>query len=66
MTNSLYRGKRPPITLLTHAPAFERACERTATYRQRFPFGVLVQQTIERRLLPNFRAAMASAIASAR
>lgn len=42
------------------------AYEQKTIYRQRFPFGALAQKTIERRLLPNFRAAMASAIASAR
>lgn len=42
------------------------AYEPKATYRQRFPFGPIARQTIERRLLPNFRAAMAAAIASAR
>lgn len=42
------------------------AYEPTATYQRRFPFGAIARQTIERRLLPNFRAALAAAIASAR
>lgn len=42
------------------------AYEPKATYRQRFPFGVIARQTIQRRLLPNLRAALAAAIASAR
>lgn len=42
------------------------AYEPTATYRKRFPFGAIASQTIERRILPNFRAALAAAIGSAR
>lgn len=42
------------------------AYEPKATYERRFPFGAIARQTIERRLLPNFRASMAAAIASAR
>ncbi len=42
------------------------AYEPKATYQRRFPFVSIARQTIERRLLPNFRAALATAIASAR
>lgn len=42
------------------------AYEPTASYERRFPFGDIARQTIERRILPNFRAAIASAMASAR
>lgn len=42
------------------------AYEPKATYEARFPFGLIAQRVIEKRLLPNFRASLASAIASAR
>lgn len=42
------------------------AYEPSASYERRFPFGAIARQTIERRLLPNFRVALAAAIASAR
>lgn len=41
------------------------AYEPKATYERRFPFGAIARQTIERRLLPNFRAALAQAIGTA-
>lgn len=42
------------------------AYEPSASYERRFPFGAIARQTIERRLLPNFRIALAAAIASAK
>ena len=42
------------------------AYEPKATYRRRFPFGAIARETIERRILPNFRAALAQAIGTAR
>ena len=42
------------------------AYEPKALYERRFPFGAIARQTIERRILPNFRAAIATAIATAR